>query len=111
MMINIQGHRIARGLSAALLAVTLAACSTTSTGGSDTMGQYLDDSTTTTRIKSAMVRDREVSAGDIQVETYHGTVQLSGYADSPQEIKRAVELARATPGVASVHNNIRLKPR
>lgn len=106
-MNRIHRHRLAHALAAVLLAAGLGACGTP---GSQNVGQYLDDSATTTRIKSAMVRDSEVSAMDIGVETYQGRVQLSGYADNPQEIRRAVELARATPGVKSVTNDIRLKP-
>jgi osmotically-inducible protein OsmY len=55
------------------------------------------------------VRDEAVSALRIGVETYKGKVQLSGFANSPQEITRATELARTVPGVKAVDNDIRLK--
>ena len=96
-----------RGLAIAVMAVALAACSSSPTRQS--MGQYFDDSATTTRIKSSFVGDKQVSAIDISVETFNGNVQLSGYADNRQEVQRAVELAQATPGVKSVHNDIHLK--
>ena len=76
----------------------------------ESAGQYLDDSTITTRVKSAYVTDRQVSALDIKVTTLKGTVQLSGFANSQQEIDRAVELARNVEGVQAVKNDIRLAP-
>lgn len=96
-----------RGVAIAVMAVALAACSSSPTH--ESVGQYFDDSSTTARIKGKFVGDKQVSALDISVETYNGTVQLSGYADNRQEIQRAVELAQATPGVKSVHNDIHLK--
>lgn len=98
-------HR--HGLAIAILAAALTACSSSPT--QKTAGEYLDDAAMTTRIKSKFVGDEQVSALDVGVKTYKGNVELTGYADNPQEIQRAVELARATPGVRSVHNDIRLK--
>lgn len=99
-------HR--QGLAIALLAVAMAACSTTSPTHQSVSG-YFDDSATTARIKGKYVGDKQVSALDIGVETYNGNVQLSGYADNREEIQRAADLARTTPGVKSVHNDIHLK--
>lgn len=98
-------HR--QGLAIALLTMALAACS--STGPHQSVSGYFDDSATTARIKSSFVTDKQVSALDISVKTYNGNVQLSGYADNRDEIQRAVDLARTTPGVKSVHNDIHLK--
>lgn len=95
------------GLAIALLTVAMAACSSSPTRQS--VGEYMGDSATTARIKSEFVTDSQVSALGIGVETFNGNVQLSGYADNQQEIQRAVELARATPGVKAVHNDIHLK--
>ncbi|WP_263770366.1 BON domain-containing protein [Propionivibrio soli] len=96
-------------LAIAALTAVLAACS----GGPtrESTGEYIDDATITTRVKTAFVRDKEVSAMDVKVETFKGTVQLSGYADNSTEIERAVRIARETPGVQSVKNDIRLKSR
>lgn len=91
----------------ALVAAALAACSGSPT--KESTGEYLDDSATTTRIKSAFVADSQVSALNIAVETFKGNVQLSGYADNLQEIQRADQLAHGVPGVKSVKNDIRLK--
>jgi osmotically-inducible protein OsmY len=88
-------------------AALVAACS--GTPSRESTGQYIDDSTITTKVKSAFVRDEAVSALRIGVETYKGKVQLSGFANSPQEITRATELARTVPGVKAVDNDIRLK--
>lgn len=72
-------------------------------------GEYVDDAAITTKVKSAFIRDNEVKALDIKVETYKGVVQLSGFARNNNEIERAGELARGVAGVKSVRNDIRLK--
>jgi len=77
----------------------------------ESTGEYLDDSVVTARVKSAFVADKAVSALDIQVTTYKGVVQLSGFANTQQEIDRAVVLARDVPGVRSVKNDIRRTPQ
>lgn len=92
-------------LVAVLTALT--ACSGTPTR--ESTGQYLDDSVITTKVKAAFVEDKAVNALDIKVVTFKGTVQLSGFANNPQEIDRAVALARNVQGVTSVKNDIRLK--
>jgi len=96
------------GLVAVLLAVAVAAC-----GGSPTKestGEYIDDSTITTKVKAAFVSDKGVDATDVKVETFKGTVQLSGFADSSAEIERAAQIAAKVAGVKGVRNDIRLKP-
>lgn len=100
-------NNIISRLAAVLLVATLAAC-----GGSPTRestGEYIDDTAITTKVKAAFVQDKLVSAGDIKVETFKGSVQLSGFADSPAEIQQAVSVASKVPGVKSVRNDIRLK--
>ncbi len=85
----------------------LAACGATPTRESP--GEYIDDATITTKVKSAFVADKTVSAMDVKVETYKGTVQLSGFAKSQNEINQAVAIARGVKGVQSVKNDILLK--
>ncbi|QDF95721.1 transporter [Azoarcus sp. DD4] len=97
--------RASLGIAAMLAA--LSACSGTPTR--ESTGEYLDDSAITAKVKSAFVQDKTVSALQIKVETFKGSVQLSGYADHAAEAQRAVELARDVPGVKSVKNDIRLK--
>lgn len=95
-------------LAAVLLAVTVAAC-----GGSpakESTGEYIDDSTITTKVKAAFVSDKVVDSMDVKVETFKGTVQLSGFADSSAEIERAAQIAAKVAGVKGVRNDIRLKP-
>ena len=83
----------------------------TGTSAQQSTGEYLDDSVITAKVKSAFVADKAVSALDIKVTTYQQSVQLSGYANTQQEIDRAVELARKVPGVKSVNNDIRRVPQ
>lgn len=92
-----------------LIVSLLLGCAGTST--QESTGEYLDDSAITAKVKSAFVADKQVSALDIQVTTFKGVVQLSGFASSQQEIDRAVELARKVPGVKSVKNDIRRAPQ
>ncbi|MBA4211923.1 MAG: transporter [Polaromonas sp.] len=71
-----------------------------------TVGSYIDDATITTRVKARMAEDKSVSATSISVETLKGTVQLSGFAKSADERATAERLARSTPGVQAVRNDI-----
>ena len=71
-----------------------------------TVGSYIDDATITTRVKARMAEDKTVSATSINVETLNGTVQLSGFAKSTDERATAERLARSTPGVQAVRNDI-----
>ncbi len=87
--------------------VLLSACGSTPTRESP--GQYVDDTTITTKVKSDFVLDKTVDATNIKVETYKGTVQLSGFAKSQAEINKAVQIARNVTGVQSVKNDILLK--
>lgn len=75
----------------------------------ETPGEYIDDAAITAKVKAAFVKDKAVNATDVKVETYKGTVQLSGFAASSAAIERAVELAGKVPGVKMVRNDIRLK--
>ena len=103
-------HRLAflASLSAALGAsFIVAGCAGTPTRTS--VGEQIDDSVITSKIKAKFVEDRAVSALNISVETFKGTVQLSGFANNQTEISRAVELASDVKGVRSVKNDIRLK--
>lgn len=87
--------------------VSITACSSTPTKSS--VGEKVDDSVITTKVKAKFVEDKDVRARAISVETFKGVVQLSGFANSQLEIDRAGELARSVNGVESVKNDIRLK--
>ena len=93
---------------AGLLAFTAAGCAVTRE--QSTVGQYVDDTTITTRVKTKFAEDSTVSAMAINVETLKGVVQLSGFAKSGAERAKAEELARGTPGVTSVRNDIVVRP-
>lgn len=86
------------------LALSLAACSAIQ--GRESAGQYVDDTTLTTKVKAAILKDEGLKGNQINVETMQGTVQLSGFVDSPQQAARAAELARSVEGVKSVRNSI-----
>lgn len=91
-----------------LLAFTAAGCAVSR--DQSTVGEYVDDSTITTRIKAKMADDPTVSATSISVETLQGTVQLSGFAKSRLEKTRAGDIARDTKGVKRVENSIVVRP-
>ena len=93
---------------AALALSTLTACSSTDSGRR-TVGQYVDDATITASIKAAIVNEPSLKVSEIQVETYQGVVQLSGFVSSAANIATASTVARSVNGVKSVKNDIRLK--
>ena len=76
--------------------------------GEKSAGATIDDATITTKVKAKFVEDKNVSAMNIKVNTYQGTVQLSGFAKSAEEAERAAQIARSVGGVKMVKNDIRL---
>jgi len=93
----------------AALGTTIVATGCASTPTQSSAGEVIDDSVITTKVKTAFVEDKAVSALNISVETFKGTVQLSGFANNDTEVTRAVQLASQVKGVKSVKNDIRLK--
>jgi hyperosmotically inducible periplasmic protein len=89
------------------LAISLGACDAIS--GKETPGQYVDDASITTRIKSAFAADPVVKAREVGVETLRGEVQLTGFVTSREEAARAVDIARKTEGVRGVRNSIAIR--
>ena len=69
-------------------------------------GEFVDDTTITTKIKADYVSDNTVAASAISVETLNGTVLLSGFAKSAAEKDRAEQIARSVKGVKSVKNAV-----
>ncbi len=99
-----------RIFSAFFLALTLlATAGCASTSKTEGTGEYVDDSVVTTKVKAALVNDPGVSAAEVNVETFKGVVQLSGFVKSRAEMNRAIEVARGVKGVNSVRNDMRLK--
>lgn len=75
----------------------------------ETAGQYIDDTTVTARVKTAIYQDPLLKSAEINVETFKGRVQLSGFVSSSDRIDRAVVVAKSVTGVTSVGNDMRLK--
>jgi osmotically-inducible protein OsmY len=84
--------------------VGLSSCAVES--GQSTVGQYVDDTTITTRVKTRFAEDKDVSEMRINVQTLRGVVQLAGFATSETEKNRAAAVAQGVPGVQSVKNDI-----
>jgi osmotically-inducible protein OsmY len=94
-------------LVAALALTGLAGCA--STQKQESTGQYMDDTAITTKVKSAILNEPSLKSAEINVETFKGRVQLSGFVTSRANIDRAVEVAQAVSGVGSVANDMRVK--
>lgn len=90
-----------------LLIVGLAACASTTKQSS--VGEYVDDTVITTKVKSLLAADDFLKSFRISVETYKGVVQLSGFVNSQDAVNKAVEIARSVQGVASVKNDLIVK--
>ncbi len=75
----------------------------------ETTGQYIDDTTITTKVKTAIFNEPGLKTMQITVNTYKGVVQLSGFVDSSQNADKAGEVARSVTGVAEVKNDLRVK--
>jgi osmotically-inducible protein OsmY len=91
----------------ALALMTAAGCA--STQAQEGTGEYVDDSVVTTKVKAAILNEPSLSSAEINVETFKGVVQLSGFVNSRADITKAVEIARGVKGVNSVKNDMRLK--
>lgn len=97
---------------ALLLAATFAAmlgCSSTSTKSST--GEYIDDTVITTKVKTAILNEETLKSVEVNVETFKGVVQLSGFVNSEADIATAARVASGVEGVTSVKNDMRLKSK
>jgi len=90
-----------------MLMVAFMACDSTSK--QEGAGEFVDDSVITTKVKALLAEDDFLKSFQISVETYKGTVQLSGFVDSQQAVDKAGEIARGVKGVKSVKNNLNVK--
>lgn len=91
----------------AMLVASLVGCAGTST--QEGTGEYFDDTVITTKVKAAIFNEPSLKSAEINVETFKGVVQLSGFVNSRADINKAVEVARGVKGVTSVRNDMRLK--
>jgi hyperosmotically inducible protein len=97
-------------LSAVFLAAALATtvgCASTST--KEGTGEYVDDTVVTTKVKTAIFNEPTLKSAEINVETFKGVVQLSGFVNSQADVNKAIAVARGVPGVQSVKNDMRVK--
>ena len=82
-----------------------------STAKHEGTGEYVDDSVITTKVKAAVLNEPTLKSAEINVETYKGVVQLSGFVSSEADIAKAASLANGVKGVTSVKNDMRLKAK
>jgi hyperosmotically inducible protein len=99
---------------AGLLALSLAACSkpadsSPAPGAATSVGNVIDDTVVTTRVKSALMADPKINSYDFKVETHKGEVMLSGFVDNQEQLDLATSTTRAVEGVLSIQNNVALK--
>jgi osmotically-inducible protein OsmY len=97
------------GSLACAIAIAVVAAGCASTPKQEGTGEYVDDSVITTKVKAAILNDPTLKVTEINVETFKGTVQLSGFVADPNSISRAVLVARSVKGVHDVKNDIRVK--
>lgn len=100
--------KIAQRLSSLLVvaALALTGCSNMQ---NKSAGEVVDDAVLTAKVKASLYNDPNVKGSEIQVETYKGEVQLSGFVADPSDAQKAVQIARGVQGVNSVKNDIRVK--
>ena len=91
----------------AVLLVSMLGCASTSK--QEGTGEYVDDTVITTKVKAAIFNEPTLKSAQINVETFKGTVQLSGFVSTQANIYKAVEVARGVGGVKSVKNDMRLR--
>jgi hyperosmotically inducible protein len=96
-----------------VLALSLAACgeasNTSNTAATSTVGEVIDDTVLSTRIKSALMANPQINSYDFKLATRNGDVLLSGFVDSQAQINLAMDTVRAVDGVKSVQNNMTIK--
>lgn len=103
-------NKLGKYFSALMLAFALTAmvgCAATSK--QEGTGQYVDDSVITAKVKALIFDDPALKVAEINVETFKGVVQLSGFVSSQAAANKAVEVARSVAGVKSVKNDMRIK--
>jgi osmotically-inducible protein OsmY len=100
-------NRFLKSLLAVLLIAVFTGCA--STNKQESTGQYLDDSVITSKVKALVFNEPSLKVLQINVETFKGEVQLTGFVDSTESVRKAGEIARGVAGVKSVRNNLLVK--
>jgi osmotically-inducible protein OsmY len=101
--------KLIKSLSALLVVASLALAGCAATSTEKGTGEYIDDAVITAKVKASLYNDPNVKGSEVQVETYKGEVQLSGFVADPGDAQKAVAIARGVKGVTSVKNDIRVK--
>jgi osmotically-inducible protein OsmY len=99
-----ESFRIVRLLACLALAPAFSSCATTQKH--ESTGEYVDDSVLTTKVKAAILDEATLKTLQINVETFKGVVQLSGFVDSAEHVARAGEVAARIQGVKEVKNDL-----
>ena len=94
-------------LTGIVLVATALGCASTAT--KEGTGEYVDDSVITGKVKAAILHEPTLKSAEINVETFKGVVQLSGFVSSAANESTAVKVAGDVRGVKSVKNDMRLK--
>ncbi len=102
-------NRLKTTLGAALAALLLAGPGCASTPKHESTGEYVDDSVITVKVKAAIVAEPTLKAAEINVETFKGQVQLSGFVHDAADVVKASEVARNVDGVKSIVNSLVVK--
>ncbi len=97
-------------LVAAILGTTVIAAGCAATKEHASTGQAVDDSVITAKVKARLIDDPVTKARQISVETFKGTVQLSGFVDTTDSKARAETIAKGVDGVQHVKNSLVVKP-
>lgn len=100
-------NRILKFMVCLALITAFVGCASTRT--KEGTGEYFDDAAITTKVKAAIFADADLKVMQINVETFKGVVQLSGFVNSAQSITKAGEVARSVKGVTAVKNNLIVK--
>jgi osmotically-inducible protein OsmY len=109
--IMVTSHRILKLLVCSMLVAAPMSALTgyAATEKNETTGQYVDDSVITTKVKAAIFNEKTLKTLQINVKTYQGVVQLSGFVDSSQSVRKAGEVAGNVEGVKEVKNDLLVK--
>ena len=99
--------KLMTALLAAVMMTAVVGCASTST--KEGTGEYFDDSWITTKVKTAILNESTLKSAEINVETFKGTVQLSGFVKQKEDIAKAAAVTRTVKGVKDVKNDLRQK--
>jgi hypothetical protein len=106
-IIMVKFNRILKFMVCLALITAFVGCASTRT--KEGTGEYVDDTAITTKVKAAIFTHPDLKVMQINVETFKGVVQLSGFVNSKESVTKAGEVARGVKGVTGVKNNLIVK--